>query len=70
VIYDFTVKWDAADQGKPQFVSAVLTLWLAMAGPSKRVHMDDMAIEGELYMDSDSEEEICIDNEIGNFPPH
>jgi hypothetical protein len=32
--------------------------------------MDDMAIERELYMDSDSEKEICIDNEIGNFPPH
>jgi hypothetical protein len=52
VIYDFTVKWDAADQGKLQFVSAVLTLWLSMVGPS------------------DSEEEICIDNEIGNIPPH
>jgi hypothetical protein len=32
--------------------------------------MNDMVIEGELYMDSDSEEEICIDDEIGKLPPH
>jgi hypothetical protein len=41
-----------------QFVSVVLTLWLAMAGPSKHARMNDTAIERELYMDSDSEEEI------------
>jgi hypothetical protein len=32
--------------------------------------MDDIAIERELYMYSDSEEEICIDDKIGNLPPH
>jgi hypothetical protein len=52
-----------------RFVSVVLTLWLAMAGLSKRACMDDMVIERELYMDSDSEEEICIDDETGNLPP-
>jgi hypothetical protein len=50
-------------------VSVVLTLWLAMAGLSKRARMDDMVIERELYMDSDSEEEIYIDDETGNLPP-
>jgi hypothetical protein len=32
--------------------------------------MNDMAIERELYMDNDSEEQISIDNENGNLPPH
>jgi hypothetical protein len=31
--------------------------------------MNDMAIERELYMDSDSEEEISCDVN-GNLPPH
>jgi hypothetical protein len=56
-------------KGNPQFIS-VLALWLAMAGPSKRARVDDIAIERELYMYSDSEEEICIDDKIGNLPPH
>jgi hypothetical protein len=32
--------------------------------------MHDMAVERELYMDTDSEEKISIDDESGNLPPH
>jgi hypothetical protein len=32
--------------------------------------MNDTAIERELYMDSDSEEEISSDDVNGNLPPH
>jgi hypothetical protein len=32
--------------------------------------MDDMASESDLYMDSDSDEEICIDDRIGKLPSH
>jgi hypothetical protein len=31
--------------------------------------MNDMAVERELYMDTDSEEKVSID-ESGNLPPH
>jgi hypothetical protein len=41
-----------------------------MAGPSKGARMDDMARESDSYMDSDSDEEICIDDRIGNLPSH
>jgi hypothetical protein len=48
-----------------QCESVVLTLWLAIAGPSNHVHtsMSDMAIEGEQHMDTDLEEEISIGTE-------
>jgi hypothetical protein len=41
-----------------------------MARPSDIARMNDMAVERELYMDSDSEEQISIDDESGNLPPH
>jgi hypothetical protein len=41
-------------------MSVVLTLWLAVATPSDIAHMHDMAVERELYMDTDSEEQISL----------
>jgi hypothetical protein len=32
--------------------------------------MNDMAVERELYMDTDSEEQISIDDVSDNLPPH
>jgi hypothetical protein len=32
--------------------------------------MNDIAVERELYMDTDSEEQISVDDESGNLPPH
>jgi hypothetical protein len=41
-----------------------------MARPSVIARMNDMAVERKLYMDTDSEEQISIDDESGNLPPH
>jgi hypothetical protein len=41
-----------------------------MARPSVIARVNDMAVERELYMDTDSEEQISIDDESGNLPPH
>jgi hypothetical protein len=49
-------------------MSVVLTLWLAIARPSDIAHMNDIAVERELYMDTDSED--SIDDESGSLPPH
>jgi hypothetical protein len=43
-----------------QCQSVALAVWFAVAGLSKRAHMRNMAIKRELYMDTDSEEEISI----------
>jgi hypothetical protein len=43
-------------------MSVVLTMWLVMARPSDTTHMNDMAVERELCMDTDSEEQISIDD--------
>jgi hypothetical protein len=51
-------------------MSVVLTLWLAITRPSDIARMNDMVVEKELYMDTDSEEQIYIDDESGNLPPH
>jgi hypothetical protein len=40
-----------------------------MAGPSDTAHMNDMAVERKLYVDTDSEEQISIDDDSDNLPP-
>jgi hypothetical protein len=41
-----------------------------MARPSVTACTNYMVVERELYMDTDSEEQISIDDESGNLPPH
>jgi hypothetical protein len=41
-----------------------------MARPPVIARMNDMALEREIYTDTDSEEQISIDDESGNLPPH
>jgi hypothetical protein len=41
-----------------------------MAGPSKRARISDMAIERELCVDTESEEEVSIGDESVEFPRH
>jgi hypothetical protein len=41
-----------------------------MASLSDIARMNDMVVERKLYMDTDSEEQISIDDESGNLPPH
>jgi hypothetical protein len=41
-----------------------------MAMVSDIACMNYMAVERELYMDTDSEKKMYIDDESGNLPPH
>jgi hypothetical protein len=50
--------------------SVVPTVWLAMAGPSKRARISDKAIERELCTDTESEEEVSIGDKSDEFPRH
>jgi hypothetical protein len=57
-------------EGNQQFMSVGLTLWLAKARLPDIAGMNDMAVERELYTNTDWEEQISIDDVSGNLPPH
>jgi hypothetical protein len=50
--------------------SVVLTVWLAMAGPSKHAHISDVATKRELYMNTESEEKGSIADENDKLLHH